>query len=64
VVEQRLIKDAHLKLVLELSGRRFGAIWFRHTDTLPTRVRLAYRPMIDEYQGQRRVTLQIEHGER
>jgi single-stranded-DNA-specific exonuclease len=61
VVEQRLVKDTHLKLVLELGGRRFNAIWFRHTDTLPTRVRLAYRPMIDAYQGQRRVSLVIEH---
>ncbi len=64
VVEQRLIKDAHLKLLLELDGRRFSAIWFRHTDTLPTRVRLAYRPMVDAYQGQRRVSLCIEHAAR
>jgi single-stranded-DNA-specific exonuclease len=61
VVEQRLIKDAHLKLLLELDGQRFSAIWFRHTQTVPTRVRLAYRPMIDEYQGQRRVTLCVEY---
>ncbi len=61
VVEQRLIKDAHLKLLLELDGQRFSAIWFRHTETVPTRVRLAYRPMIDEYQGQRRVTLCVEY---
>ena len=64
VVEQRLVKDAHLKLTLELDGRRFAAIWFRHTETLPTRVRLAYRPTIDEYQGQRRVTLHVEHAAR
>ena len=62
VVEQRLVKDTHLKLLLELDGRRFGAIWFRHTETLPTRVRLAYRPTVDEYQGQRRVNLLIEHA--
>lgn len=61
VVEQRLIKDAHLKLLLELDGQRFSAIWFRHTQTVPTRVRLAYRPMIDEYRGQRRVTLCVEY---
>ena len=61
VVEQRLVKDAHLKLTLELQGRRFDAIWFRHTETLPTRVRLAYRPALDEYQGERRVCLHIEH---
>lgn len=61
VVEQRLIKEAHLKLTLELGGQRFAGIWFRHTEPLPTRVRLAYRPMIDAYQGQRRVTLGVEH---
>jgi single-stranded-DNA-specific exonuclease len=62
VVEQRLVKEAHLKLTLELEGRRFSAIWFRRADPLPTRVRLAYRPVADEYQGQRRVTLQVEHA--
>ncbi len=62
VVEQRLVKEAHLKLMLELEGKRFSAIWFRRTDPLPTRVRLAYRPVVDEYQGQRRVTLQVEHA--
>jgi single-stranded-DNA-specific exonuclease len=62
VVEQRLVKDAHLKLLLELDGRRFGGIWFRHTESLPSRVRLAYRPVVDEYQGQRRISLVIEHA--
>jgi single-stranded-DNA-specific exonuclease len=64
VVEQRLLKDAHLKLTLELGGNRFNAIWFRHTEPLPTRVRLAYRPAADEYQGLRRVTLFVEHAAR
>ena len=62
VAEQRLLKDAHLKLALELDGRRFDAIWFRRTQPLPTRVRLAYRPVADEYQGRRRVSLHVEHA--
>jgi single-stranded-DNA-specific exonuclease len=62
VVEQRLLKEAHLKLALELEGRRFDAIWFRRTQPLPTRVRLAYRPVADDYQGLRRVTLHVEHA--
>jgi len=62
VVEQRLIKQQHLKLALELQGKRFGAMWFRHTETLPTRVRLAFRPAADDFQGQRRVTLFVEHA--
>jgi single-stranded-DNA-specific exonuclease len=60
VVEQRLIKDRHLKLVLELDGRRLHAIFFGRVETLPKQAQLAYRPTIDEYQGQRRLALTIE----
>jgi single-stranded-DNA-specific exonuclease len=60
VVEQRLIKERHLKLVLELDGRRFNAIFFGRVESLPRQVHLAYRPTIDEYQGQRRLALTIE----
>lgn len=60
VIEQRLVKDTHLKLTLELDGRHWPAIWFRHVAALPDRVRLAYRPTIDEYRGQRRLSLIIE----
>lgn len=64
VVEQRLVKDAHLKLTLELDGRRLPAIWFRRTQPLPTRVRLAYRPVQEEYRSQRSVGLLVEHAAR
>ncbi|MFZ5540054.1 MAG: single-stranded-DNA-specific exonuclease RecJ [Pseudomonadota bacterium] len=60
VAEQRLVKDQHLRLTLELAGRRFAAIWFRRTESLPSRALLAYRPAVDEYQGERRVQLVIE----
>jgi single-stranded-DNA-specific exonuclease len=60
VVEQRLVKDTHLKLTLEFDGRRWPAIWFRRVESLPERVRLAYRPTIDEFRGQRRLSLIIE----
>jgi len=60
VIEQRLVKDTHLKLTLELDGRRWPAIWFRRVQGLPQRVRLAYRPTIDEFRGQRRLSLIIE----
>jgi single-stranded-DNA-specific exonuclease len=63
VVEQRLVKDRHLKLGLELDGRRFNGIFFRRTEPLPRRARLAYRPAIDDYQGQRRLTLFVEQCE-
>jgi single-stranded-DNA-specific exonuclease len=60
VVEQRLVKDQHLRLTLELAGKRYAAIWFRRTESLPSRALLAYRPAVDEYQGERRVQLVIE----
>ena len=63
VVDQRLVKDRHLKLTLELDGRRFNAIWFRRTEPLPRRAHLAYRPAIDDYLGQRRLTLFVEYCE-
>ncbi len=61
VVEQRLVKDQHLRLTLELAGRRFPAIWYRRTESLPARALLAYRLALDEYQGERRVQLVVEH---
>lgn len=62
VLEQRLVKDRHLKLVLDLDGRRLDAIWFRHTEQVPRTVRLAYRPALEEYMGARRLQLVIEHA--
>lgn len=61
VAEQRLVKDQHLRLTLELAGRRYPAIWFRRTESLPARALLAYRCAVDEYQGERRIQLVIEH---
>ena len=63
VVRQSLVKDAHTKLILELGGQRFDAIFFRHAETLPGMVRLAYRPNINEFMGRRSVQLVIEAAE-
>ncbi|MFR4434345.1 MAG: single-stranded-DNA-specific exonuclease RecJ [Sutterella wadsworthensis] len=63
VVRQSLVKDAHTKLILELGGQRFDAIFFRHTETLPGMARLAYRPNINEFMGRRSVQLVIEAAE-
>ncbi len=62
VVEQRLVKDRHLKLRLDLDGRLFDAIWFSRTEQVPRTVRLAYRPVADDYMGERRLQLVIEHA--
>ena len=44
-------------------GQRFDAIFFRRTEDLPAKVRLAYRPVINEFMGRRSVQLVIEAAE-
>jgi single-stranded-DNA-specific exonuclease len=63
VLNQRLLKDRHLKLQLEKDGREFEAIWFNHADTLPDKIRAAYRLDINEYNGRSRVQLLVEFAE-
>ncbi len=60
VLEQRLVKDRHLKLTLGLGRQRLPAIWFRRTELLPRRARLAYRLALDDFGGQRRISLMVE----
>jgi len=63
VLNQRLLKDRHLKLQLEKDGREFEAIWFNHADTLPDKIRAAYRLDVNEYNGRSRVQLLVEFAE-
>ncbi len=63
VLTQRVLKDTHLKLVLDLAGNRFEAIYFRRNQPLPTNIRLAYRPEINEFMGRRSVQLIVEAAE-
>jgi single-stranded-DNA-specific exonuclease len=63
VVSQRVLKERHLKLLLEKDGRRYDAIWFGHADGLPDRARVAYRLDANEYNGVTRVQLMVEHAE-
>lgn len=60
VLEQRLLKDAHLKLKLDIHGTVLDAIWFGHTATLPTRITVAYRLSINEFRGNRSVQAMVE----
>ena len=63
VVSQRILKERHLKLLLEKNGTRFDAIWFGHTDALPPHARVAFRLDANEYNGVTRVQLMVEHAE-
>lgn len=63
VVSQRILKERHLKLLLEKNGRRYDAIWFGHTGSLPERARVAFRLDANEYNGVTKVQLLVEHAE-
>ncbi len=63
VVSQRILKERHLKLLLEKNGMRYDAIWFGHTDALGDRARVAFRLDANEYNGVTRVQLLVEHAE-
>ena len=45
------------------TGRRYDAIWFGHTDSLPERARVAFRLDANEYNGVTKVQLLVEHAE-
>ncbi len=63
VVSQRILKDRHLKLLLEKNGTRFDAIWFGHTEAMGERARVAFRLDANEYNGVTKVQLMVEHAE-
>ena len=63
VERQRILKDAHLKLNLVKGSVHFEAIRFNFSETVPDRIRAAYRLSINEYNGQQSVQLMLEHIE-
>ena len=65
ILQQRLVGEKHLKLRVRHGGPGGpirDAIWFGHAEPLPTRVRLAYRLSLDEFQGQQRIQMVVEAG--
>ncbi|WP_420476455.1 single-stranded-DNA-specific exonuclease RecJ [Noviherbaspirillum sp. ST9] len=63
VLNQRVLKEKHLKLLLEKNGNRYDAIWFGHVDDLPERALVAFRLDANEYNGVTRVQLMVEHAQ-
>ncbi|MBA3033663.1 MAG: single-stranded-DNA-specific exonuclease RecJ [Gammaproteobacteria bacterium] len=63
VVQQRLLKDKHLKLTLKKGNTRLDAIRFNHPDSAPDRIHAAFRLDINEWQGEAKVQLVLEHFE-
>ena len=63
VMNQRILKERHLKLQLERDGQRFDAIWFGHAEALGARATIAYRLDTNVYNGVAKVQLLVEHAE-
>ncbi len=63
VVNQRVLKDKHLKLILRKDGHQFDAIWFNHAEALPDHARVAYRLDANEFNGRTSLQLMVEHAE-
>lgn len=62
VLQQRLLKDKHLKLNLGRGHQRFDAIWFNHADMLPEHVDVAYRLDQNHWNGTITAQLIIEYA--
>ncbi|MBY0574297.1 MAG: single-stranded-DNA-specific exonuclease RecJ [Undibacterium sp.] len=63
LVSQRILKERHLKLLLEKNGQRYDAIWFGHTESFGGNVKVAFRLDANEYNGVTKVQLLVEHIE-
>jgi single-stranded-DNA-specific exonuclease len=63
VLNQRILKDKHLKLKLQKGGLRFDAIRFNCAESVPNRIEAAFRLDINEWNGTQTVQLLLEHHE-
>ena len=63
LISQRILKERHLKMVLEKNGQRYDAIWFSHVDQFSDQVKVAFRLDANEYNGVTKVQLLVEHVE-
>jgi single-stranded-DNA-specific exonuclease len=63
VESQRILKERHLKLRLRKGGTSFEAIQFNCAESVPNRIRAAYRLSVNEYNGVASVQLMLEHFE-
>jgi single-stranded-DNA-specific exonuclease len=61
VVSQRLVRDRHLKMVLQLGERRLSAIAFGRTEPVGPQAVLAFELERDTWQGGEGLSLQVRH---
>ena len=60
VVEQRILKDAHLKLTLQNQHGTFNAIWFFHAEMMPKTIHCAYQLQRNDWNGKTDLQFLIE----
>ena len=60
VLEQTVVGGKHLRLALSGSGVRLNAIVFNEPGILPARIRAAYRPEVNNFQGLESLQIVIE----
>lgn len=68
VINQRILKEKHLKLLLEKDQKRFDAIYFNFADKnfaddLPNTISAVYSLDMNEYKGLQTVQLMLKHIE-
>jgi single-stranded-DNA-specific exonuclease len=61
VTDTRLVGGKHTRMTLTRGQERFEAILFQYVGSLPDRIRAAYRPESNEWQGTTSLQLTIEH---
>lgn len=60
---QRLLKDKHLKLLLERDGITIDAIWFNHNQLLGEQADISYRLDLNHWNGQVNTQLIVEYAD-
>jgi single-stranded-DNA-specific exonuclease len=61
IISQRIVGEKHLKLLIEKQGKRFDAIYFGQTESLPEQVQAVYQLQVNAYNGVESVQLQLLH---
>lgn len=66
LLDKRVLKEAHLKMIVEHEGVQLDAIAFNQTGdalpaVLPTRVKLVYKLAVNVFKGRRSVQLMVDY---
>ena len=63
VLWQKPVGTQHLKAGLLKDNQTCEAMFFRCTETLPQRIRVVYRPTVNEWRGQQELQLYVDYWE-